>query len=436
MHVLATALTGPSSLPRLGLAAAVICGCALVAGTASRRLAQPRVLGEIAAGLALGPSLLGRLLPGVAHFLFPPELSGKLDALAKLGVVLFIFFVGAEFRSALPRVRWRLVASIVGGSLVVPLLVGIGLAFPLFSQLHGETANHGAFVLFFGVATSITALPVLAAILDDLGLSAQRIGILALGCAVVTDVAAWCLLAVVTAETGSGGTGPIVGRLLGAAALAAGVLLVGTSLLRRCLAALPDRIAGVAYPLLAAGLALGLATATEHIGVSVIFGAFIAGLAFGGQAATRGRSLEQVRVLNRFLLLPIFFAAMGLRVDLRAGTSARLLAAGALVLAVATAAKLGGVSLAARAGGLGWRDSVALGFLLNTRGITEVVVLRVGYDHGLLSRDALGVLIVVALVATAATVPALRLLGVVTAGPLGRGPPAEVAEPTGATVSA
>jgi Kef-type K+ transport system membrane component KefB len=242
---------------------------------------------------------------------------------------------------------------------------------------------------------------------------------------VLTDLAAWCLLALVAAETGSGGTSRgAAERLLGAVALAAAVILVAGPLLRRGLAAVPGSLVRVAYPLVAVALALGLATATEHIGVSVILGAFLAGLTFGREAATRGRSLGQVRLVNRFLLLPIFFAATGLRIDLHSGESVGLYAAGALVLAVATAGKVGGVSVAARAGGLAWRDSLGLAFLLNTKGLTEIVVLRLGYDLGLISRDALGVLIIVALVTTAAAGPALRLIGIVPARRL-ETPPAD-----------
>ena len=167
------------------------------------------------------------------------------------------------------------------------------------------------------------------------------------------------------------------------------------------------------YPVAGVALAIGLASATEHIGVSVLPGAFLAGLAVGAPPEASARSLEQVRALNRILLLPIFFVATGLLIDLGSSGSADLIGAGLLVLAVGTVGKVGGVSLVARRGGLAWRDSFGLGFLLNTKGLTEIVVLRIGYDLGLISRDALGVLIVVALVTTAAAVPALHRLGVV-----------------------
>jgi Kef-type K+ transport system membrane component KefB len=416
-------LAGPSSLLRLALEVAVICGCALVAGRLARRLDQPRVIGEIAVGLLLGPTLLGWVFPGVSAFLFPPALNGKIDALAKLGVILFVFFVGLEFQPALIRMRRRLLASLIAGSLVLPLLLGVAVAFPLYSQLAGDGAARGAFTLFLGVAISITALPVLASILEDAGLAGRPIGALAIGCAVATDVAAWCLLAVVAAETGSGGAGHVGVRLAGVAAIGAGAILLLRPGVRRALATLPPWVA----PLLALGLAVGLAWATDAIGVSVIFGAFLAGLVFGGRG---GRSLDRVRAVNRVVLLPVFFVATGLRIDLHADATAALVAAGVAVLAVATVSKVGGVFAAARANGLDRRDSLGLGFLLNTKGLTEIVVLRLGYDLGLISRGALGVLIVVALVTTAAAVPALRALGLVAPGSVRTGAVAE------ATVSA
>jgi Kef-type K+ transport system membrane component KefB len=421
--MLPLAALGPSSLARLVLEVAVICVVALVAGRLARRLDQPRVIGEIAAGLLLGPTLLGWLLPGVSAFLFPPSLNGKIDALAKLGVILFVFFVGLELQPALRRLRPRLLGSLVAGSLAVPLLLGVAVAFPLYSGLAGDGAGRGAFTLFLAVAISITALPVLASILEDAGLAGRPLGVLAIGVAVVTDVAAWCLLAVVAAENGSGDAGRVGVRLAGVAGIAAGALLLLRPGVRRALAMLPAWIA----PLLAIGLAVGLAWATDAIGVSVIFGAFVAGLAFAGNG---GRGLDRVRAVNRVVLLPVFFVATGLRVDLHADAGAALVAAGAAVLAVATLGKVGGVFAAARAGGLDRRDALGLGFLLNTKGLTEIVVLRLGYDLGLISRGALGVLIVVALVTTAAAVPALRALGLVERGRVRAGAATE------ATVSA
>ncbi len=402
-----------SSAPHVALAVAVICAWAFVVGTMSARLGQPRVIGEIAAGIVLGPTLLGALFPGLFHSLFATDLTGKLNSLARLGVILFVFFVGVEFEPALSRVRWRLIGSLVAASFVVPLLLGIAIAFPLYSRFEGTTPKHGAFVLFLGVALSITAFPVLAAILDDVGLTLRPLGQLALGTAAVTDVAAWCVLALVAADAGSGHSSAAAERLLATAGLAAGMLLVVRPLLRRCYRALPEGIMSVVYPVGGVALAIALATATERIGVSVVFGALLAGITLGARPGKSPRPLEQVRVLNRALLLPVFFAATGLRINLGSSGSVHLLGAGALVLAVVTLGKVGGVSLVARAGRLTWRDSCGLGALLNSKGLTEIVVLVTGYDLGLISRDALGILILVALVTTAATVPSLRLLGLV-----------------------
>ena len=402
-----------SSVPHVALAVAVICAWAFVAGTAAARLGQPRVIGEIAAGIMLGPTLFGALFPDLQHSLFPAGLVGKLDTLARLGVILFVFFVGVEFAPALAHIRWKLIGSLVLGSFAVPLLLGIAVAFPLFSRLGGATAPHTAFVLFLGVAVSITALPVLAAILEDVGLSSQALGRLALGTAAVTDVAAWCFLALAAAAAGTGNASGAAERLFATSALAIGVLVIVRPLLRHCFDALPPTVVHFAYPVGGVALAIGLASATDHIGVSVLPGALLAGIALGRQPGRGSRSLGQLRLLNRALLLPIFFAATGLRIDLGSAGTAELFAAGALVLAVGTLGKVGAVSVVARAGGLAWRESLGLGFLLNTKGLTEIVVLRIGYDLGLISRDALGVLIVVALVATVAAVPALRLLRLV-----------------------
>src|ERR1700722_12463372 len=222
--VLAGAL---SSAPRLALALAVICGCAFAAGGLGARMGQPRVIGAIAAGILLGPSLLGALAPRLFHALFPADLFGKLDALASLGGILFVFFVGIEFEGAAARARWRLIARLAGANFVLPLGLGIAIAFPLFSRLGGPTASRGAFVLFLGVALAITAFPVLAVILDELGLRAGPLGQLALGAAALTDVAAWSLLALAAAEAGSGGRADAAERLLETAGLAAGVLVGG-----------------------------------------------------------------------------------------------------------------------------------------------------------------------------------------------------------------
>jgi len=298
-------------------------------------------------------------------------------------------------------------------NLGLPVIAGVAIAFPLYAHLAGPDAGHTAFALFVGVAAGTTALPVLAAILDDLGLSATALGRLSLGAAAVTDIGAWSLLALVAASAGHGGASQAALRVGGAACLALVVLGVVRPLFRRVLAAVPAGASGVVQTVVGIGLAIALATATEHIGVSVVLGALLAGAAIGRPPAGQQRLSAGARRVNRALLLPVFFAATGLRIDLGSGWSAGLFAAAACVLLVAATVKITGVTYAATWSGLTRRDAVGLGFLLNTKGLTEIVVLRLGYDLGLLSRPAFGVLVVAALLATAATAPALQLLGLV-----------------------
>jgi Kef-type K+ transport system membrane component KefB len=411
--------------PHLLLAVVVVCAAAYAAGAAMAMLGQPRAIGEIAAGILLGPTLLGAVAPGAFSFLFHGSMLPDLNWLARLGVIFFVFFIGAEFETELVRTRWRLVGSLAAGSLFVPLVLGIALGFPLCERLSVDSAHRGAFVLFLGVSTAITAFPVLAAILEAVGLVDQPIGRLALGTAALTDVAAWCLLALVAAAAGSGNDTTAAERLLGALGIAAAALVVLRPIWRWALRAVPLPVARVARPVGGLALAVGLASATEHVGVTVIFGSLIAGVAFGPEPGETGGSLERFKWLNRIALLPIFFAATGLRIDLRSSGSAMLIAAGAAVLLVGSAGKLAGVCAAARAWALPWRESVSLGILLNTKGLTELVVLRLGYDLGLLSQNAFGVLVVAALLSTAATVPALALTGAIPAR--ARAAPAEAA---------
>jgi Kef-type K+ transport system membrane component KefB len=414
-----------ATAPRLLLAVLVVCAAAYAAGAATAALGQPRAVGEIAAGILLGPTLLGAVAPGAFSFLFHGAVLPDLNRLARLGVIFFVFFIGAEFETSLVRARWKLIGSLAAGSLLVPLVLGIAIGFPLYDRLAGPSAHHGAFVLFLGVSTAITAFPVLAAVLESIGMIDQPLGRLALGTAAVTDVAAWCLLALAAAAAGSGTGTTALERLLGALAVAAGALFVLRPLWRSGLRSLPGPLARFVRPLGGLALAVGLASATERVGVTVIFGSLVAGVAFGPGPEEAGGSLDRFKWLNRIALLPIFFAATGLRIDLRSAWDGMLIAAGAAVLLVGSAGKLAGVCAAARAWALPWRDSIGLAILLNTKGLTELVVLRLGYDLGLLSQTAFGVLVVAALISTAATVPALALMGALPAR--ARAAPAEAA---------
>jgi Kef-type K+ transport system membrane component KefB len=403
---------------RLLLALAAVVAAARLGGVLARRLGQPAVVGEITGGIFLGPSLLGAVAPGVTSQLFPADVRPSLDALAQIGVVLFLFWVGLELEGAILRGRGRLVVAVGLASVLVPLVLGTATALLLPGSLDVPPGvSTVLFALFVGVALSVTALPVLARIVEDAGLSTHWLGQTALTCAALTDGAVWCLLIVVAALGRASGAGSASVRLALVVAFSLAALLVVRPLLSRLP---PPRGAGPELVGLLV-VAFAFASITQWLGVHRILGAVLAGVAAQRVCRRDLRAWTVLMRLNRALLLPIFFASVGLSIDLRAVlASDGLLTVGLLLLAVAVASKLGATSLAARAGGLGWRDAVGLGVLLNTKGLTELIVLKSGLDLGLIGRGAFSVLVVVALLTTAAAMPGLWLLGLVQPTPSAR----------------
>ena len=409
--MLTIAALSAASLPRVVLAVAGVAALAWLAGTAATRLAQPRVIGELVAVMSLGPSALGAVAPGVPAFLFPPAIHGVLVTIGQAGVVLFMFFVGVEFEGGLLKARPRVGVAVASVSVALPLLLGVAVALPFAGYIAAPPARPWLCALFVGVALSVTAFPILAAIVEETPLTTPSLGQLALGCAAGTDVVAWLMLAVLSAQVHASAEARVAERLLAVAALAIVVLVPLRRALRRGLRSLPERAQAVAVPAAGLALAASLASATDHLGVTVIFGAFLAGLALNGEPRALQGLLARVRRVNRFALLPVFFVLVGLAANLHAAAGSLPLAGiGVLLLVAAVVGKVGGVSVAARCSGLGWRDAFGLGALLNTKGLTEIVVLGVGYHLGLISAAVLGMLVAVALVTTASTVPLLLLL--------------------------
>lgn len=370
-------------------------------GWLARFLNQPPVIGEIVAGVLLGPSVLSAVVPGVLSRLLPPGLRSELGVLANIGIVLFAFGLGLGLDGRHWSTRARAAVWVSHASMAVPFVCGCFLALTLSGPL-GPTGAFAPYCLFLGAAMSITALPVLGRILDDTGLKTSSLGQLAIVCAAVDDVTAWIVLSVVVAVARGHGAWPTVRILLLGAVLA--LMVLGG--MRRLL----GRLADCPSAALAAGLALVGAAASDWIGLQAIFGAFLVGCAMprSGALAEHARRLGP---LNEAVLLPIFFVTAGLQVDLRGLTHhPGELAAGAAVLAVAIVTKLGAGALAARASGMRRAEAVALGVLMNTRGLTELIVLQVGLQLGVLPRGLYTVLVVVALVTTAMTMPALRRL--------------------------
>jgi Kef-type K+ transport system membrane component KefB len=391
-----------------GIALALIAGTLF--GALARRWRQPPVVGEIAAGIVLGPSLLG-LLPGqLTERVFPADVRPLLSAIAQVGLLLFVFTIGWRFESGLLRHHRGLAAAVSLSSVVLSFGLGAGLAVLLYAQhstVRGERVPALAFVLFVGAALAVTAFPVLARILADSGLLPTRVGTLALARAAVDDVVAWCLLALVSAIVTGGGSGGVVRTLVLSLVFVAAMLWLVRPLLARLVRCL---LRGRGSPYLLAVLAAGVllsSYATTWIGIHAIFGAFLFGYVMPREPAELlrrqlGRPLDTLGQL----LLPVFFVVIGLGVDIGrlAGHHYLELAA---VLAVACAGKVVGAAGPARVCGMSWRDAGTLGVLMNTRGLTGLVVVDAGVGLGVLDPPMFTMMVVMALVTTAMAAPLL-----------------------------
>lgn len=401
-----------SVLAHVLLALAAIALAARAFGAAFERfLGQPPVIGEIVAGIVLGPSVLGALSPAAQTLVLPVDAAPHLGIIAKLGVVLFMFLVGLELDGRLLRGTSHATLAISHASIVVPFVLGSMLALVLYPRYSHSGVDFTVFALFCGVSMSVTAFPVLARILTDRRMHSTSLGVTALACAAVDDATAWCLLALVsgvaTAEVGSAGL---------TLALVLGFVVVMVTMVRPLARRLADRqqseVGPVRHGILAIVLAgiLLCAAATEAIGIHALFGAFLLGavMPHEGRLASELRArLEDVVVV---LLLPVFFAFTGLRTQLSLVSGADDWLLCGVIIVVATLGKFGGTLAAARFTGLRWREGSALGVLMNTRGLMELIVLNVGLDMGVLSPRLFAMLVVMALVTTFATTPILGLI--------------------------
>ncbi|MDX3451242.1 cation:proton antiporter [Streptomyces sp. ME02-8801-2C] len=393
-----------STTARLLLDLVVIVGVARLLGALARRLRQPAVIGEILGGILLGPTLFDG---EITSFLFPADVRPSLTTLANIGVCVFMFLVGLEFNRGLLRGQGRIAVSVSLSAVVLPFSLGALLALRLVAN--HPTGDRLAFVLFLGTAMSVTAFPVLARILTDKGLIDTPIGGLALAAAAVDDVLAWSMLAAVAALAGAGGAPWQILLVLPYAAALVWVV-------RPLLARLAKREASTGRPtgrvtgrladagvLLAVGAGLWLsARATDWMGLHLIFGAFLFGIVMPREGASRLRryALPRVEQLCSILLLPVFFMVAGLKVDLSSMNATAFGELG-LILLVAIGGKFVGAFLGARFNGVRPRHSAVLAVLINTRGLTELIVLTVGLQIGVLDQPLYSLMVVMALVTTA-----------------------------------
>lgn len=375
------------------------------------RLGQPAVIGEMIAGILLGPSLLGMLSPAAMGFLFPASSMEALRLFSQIGVILFMFIVGMDLNAQHLREKAHAAVMVSHASIIVPFFLGASLSLIIYRPLAPPNISFTAFALFMGIAMSITAFPVLARIIEERGMSKTYLGNIAIACAAVDDVTAWCLLALVVAIVKSNGVASSLLTILMAIAFIGFMLFVIKPRVGRIVGEKVEN-GGWSRGLIAGVLAFVLVCswATEIIGIHALFGAFLAGVVMPSPVGFRSFLSERIETFVTSSFLPLFFAFTGLRaqVGLLNDWESWLLCLG--IISVAIAGKAGGSMLAARWTGLSWLDSFSIGALMNTRGLVELIVLNIGYDLGILPGRIFAIMVLMALVTTGLTGPLLSLI--------------------------
>jgi Kef-type K+ transport system membrane component KefB len=372
-----------------------------------RKLHQPRVVGEMVAGILLGPTLLGWAAPGVSAALFPPASMGYLNALSQIGLLLFTFLVGLELDLEQLRKLGRVATTTSLASITAPFILGFLLATYLYPRLSDRGVSFTGFALFMSIAMSITAFPVLARILTERDLLRSKVGSVAITCAAVDDVTAWIILAgIIVLIRSSTLPLPLWAMLAGLGVFILVMLVVVRRALHR-LVTFYERQGGFTHDTLAVVLLLVMASGwmTEFLGVHALFGAFLAGAIMPRHHELSRELLRRCEALIVTLLLPLYFAFTGLRSSIFLISGARMWFYCAMIIALAIIGKLLGSLIAARINGMSWREATAVGVLMNTRGLVELVILNIGLDLGVLSPTLFSIMVLMALVTTFMTSP-------------------------------
>jgi Kef-type K+ transport system membrane component KefB len=405
-----TASQGTDIFFHLLLALAVIILTARAMGAVFSFFQQPAVVGEIVSGIMLGPSLLGRIAPGAFTHLLPSSVAPFLGVLAQLGVIVYMFLVGLELDTRVIRRSRHAAIAISHASIVVPFVLGSALALVLYPVLSSSAVRFTVFALFIGVSLSVTAFPVLARILSDRRMIGTQMGAIALTCAAVDDVTAWCLLALVVGIA-QARTPDAVRTVVLTVAFIAFVFVVIRPVVRRVLARLEaspqltrTSLAGILVAMLASAMT------TEYIGIHGIFGAFLFGATIPSGTRVARELHDRLDDLIAVMFLPAFFAFTGMRTNIALITGAQNWLFCGVILLVACVGKFGGTLVASRFTGIGWRDSAALGVLMNTRGLVELIVLNIGLDLHVISLRLFTMLVLMALITTFMTTPILHVL--------------------------
>lgn len=380
-------------------------------GWVSRKIGQPSVVGEIVAGIVLGPSLVGMYWPEFSVMLFPKESMGNLQFLSQMGLILFMFVIGMELDLKALKNKAHDAVVISHASIIIPFSLGLGLAYFIYQSFAPQGIEFISFGLFLGIAMSVTAFPVLARIVQERGIHKTRLGTIAITCAAADDITAWCILAAVIAIVKAGS---FVSSLY-IIALALVYVLVMLKVVRPFLKRVGDLKStreSLSKPVVAIFfLTLLLSSyAAEVIGIHALFGAFMAGAIMPESGKFRNIFIEKVEDVSVVILLPLFFVFTGLRTQIGLLNDSSLWGITGLIILVGVVGKFFGSALAAKFVGQSWKDSLSIGALMNTRGLMELVVLNIGYDLGVLSAEIFTMMVIMALVTTFMTGPALDLI--------------------------
>ncbi|CAG5073011.1 Glutathione-regulated potassium-efflux system protein KefB [Dyadobacter sp. CECT 9623] len=402
-------LTSPLAILLLQIITIIL--VARVFGWFCKKIGQPTVIGETAAGLFLGPSLVGTFFPEFSAFLFPKASLSNLQFLSQIGLILFMFIIGMELDLKVLKTKAKEAIVISHASIVLPFALGVGLALMLYQEFAPAGISFLSFSLFTGIALSVTAFPVLARIVQERGLSKTRLGMMVITCAATDDITAWCILAAVIAIVKAGSFVSSLYTIL----LAIAYVLVMLNVVKPFLKRLGDHYdykEGLTKPVVAIFFVVLLASAysTEVIGIHALFGAFMAGVIMPSNHKFRNIFIEKVEDVSMVLLLPLFFVFTGLRTQVGLLNDPYLWKVTGIIMLAAVAGKFIGSAVAARFVKQSWRDSLIIGSLMNTRGLMELVVLNIGYDIGVLSPQIFTMMVIMALLTTCMTGPALDLI--------------------------
>lgn len=375
------------------------------------KIGQPTVIGEIAAGILLGPSFAGYYFPEITSFLFPVDSIGNLKFLSQIGLILFMFVVGMELDFKVLKTKAHEALVISHASIIIPFALGVGAAYFIYDNFAPLGVNFVSFSLFIGISMSITAFPVLARIVQERGINKTKLGTTVITCAAIDDITAWCGLAAVIAIVKAGS---FVSSLY-TIALAIIYLVLMLRVVQPFLQQLGDKYSskeGLTKPIVAIFFVTLLISSflSEIIGIHALFGAFLAGVVMPVNVNFRNIFIEKVEDLSSVLLLPLFFVYTGLRTQIGLLNDIHLWEVCFVIITIAVVGKFWGSAIAARFVGQNWKDSLTIGALMNTRGLMELVVLNIGYDLGVLTPSIFAMLVIMALVTTFMTGPSLNFI--------------------------